>query len=399
MTRSVAWMISVTALVACTSDPSGKSAVGAGASDGAGAAGGSGEGAGEGEGEGEAGLGGASGETGAEGGAEGAGEVGGQDGGDVGDPPPEPQCTEDKNCRPSEYCDPADRQCRPKVADCGGCSVDRACAGDGGVCLDHASGGRYCAKLCLSDFGCDPCFACELVAGDGRSHCVPLSASCDQACPCVDDAECPEGQFCSDTTHDCADGCLEDGQCGAGQVCDQARCKEPCGGARECPEGTECLEGHCEAPGGCVSSRDCSAGQYCDVPTRSCVDGCQRSNDCGDAGLECQDGACVPRGCTRHHECGHGEVCRAPECEAVPPDYCAECDPDADGSCGPGPNLCATFQDEDGQELGSFCLVGCDDADPGGPCPQGYQCQDVEVAQGDTRRLCTRACYRAPVGL
>ena len=328
-----------------------------------------------------------------------SGEDGDDAGGATGDPPLPPECSEDKNCSPQEYCNPLNFQCESKVEDCGVCSVDAACSNDGGVCLDYAQGGRFCAKLCLSDFGCDPCFECRDVADNGDMHCVPLSATCEQACPCNEDVECPEGQFCSDVTHDCADGCVEDGQCRQGQVCDRARCKAPCAVVSDCPEGTDCVEGHCEVPGGCVSSRDCEAQHYCDVETRLCRSGCQINNDCGNAGLQCEDNACVEKGCERHYECGHGQVCRAPQCEAAPPEYCAQCDPDADGACGGAPNLCATFQDDDGNELGSFCLIACDDDDPGGLCPQGYQCQEIEVQEGDVRRLCARACYRAPVGL
>lgn len=315
---------------------------------------------------------------------------------------PEPECDDDRGCPVREYCD-ALRQCSPRVADCGACDIDSACDNDGGACLDYESGGRFCAKLCISDFGCDPCYECRAVAGGaaGPKHCVPITGACEQACPCVTDDQCGEGQFCSDITHDCADGCVEDGQCdvGSGQVCDRARCKDPCAGPADCPEGTQCVDGHCDVPGGCLTSRDCEVRQYCDVESRLCVDGCQVDNDCGDAAFECKDDACVEKGCERHYECGHGQVCRPPACEAAPPEYCAECDPDADGACGGPPNLCANFQDEDGNDLGAFCLIACDAADPGGPCPQGYQCQEVEVQEGDVRQLCARACYRAPVGL
>jgi hypothetical protein len=168
----------------------------------------------------------------------------------------------------------------------------------------------------------------------------------------------------------------------------------------DCEAGRECDdEGHCDVPGGCLSSRDCEALQYCDQEQRMCVDGCEHDNDCGVAGFECEDNSCIEKGCDRHYQCGHGQVCRAPQCEPAPPEYCAECDPEADDACGGAPNLCANFQDEDGNDLGAFCLIACDEADSAGPCPQGYQCQEVELEEGDVRQLCARACYRAPVGL
>jgi hypothetical protein len=282
------------------------------------------------------------------------------------------------------------------------CVDDRACAeplrDTVNVCLDFATGQRACARQCLGDIGCPRCHVCRQVVGDGTKHCVPRSANCESPCNCSEDGECPPGQRCNEATGDCAPGGEEDGACPGGLVCVAARCVERCAGPEDCPPGGVCDEGHCRLPDGCITSEDCQdGGTYCDADTLRCLSGCLRDQDCGGAALVCEEGECVAKGCEKHFECGFGQVCRDADCGDADPLHRAECDPDAEGECGEAPNACVRFQDEEGNDLGAFCLVACDDDDPRGICPQGYQCRELELEEGSPERYCTRACFRAPV--
>ncbi len=298
-----------------------------------------------------------------------------------------------------EYCHPETKQCELYSGDCGACIEDYECARDG-VCVDFELGGRGCLRPCISDIGCPRCFACEDVLGGDESHCVPRTASCEKPCACEEDLDCPAGEKCSVAHGDCVPGCDEDGGCAGESVCVNARCVPPCSGAEDCPAPAVCQDGHCTIPGGCVTSRDCpDPGTYCDALLHRCVAGCQRDADCGLASLVCEEGTCVEKGCEFHYQCGHGQVCRDAACEDAGGFYCAECDPNVEGSCGDAANKCVHLVDEEGNDLGDFCFVVCDDADPAGPCPQGYQCTEAELEEGQPGRYCIRACHRQPVGV
>jgi hypothetical protein len=59
--------------------------------------------------------------------------------------------------------------------------------------------------------------------------------------------------------------------------------------------------------------------------------------------------------------------------------------------------MCLSLQDEDGNDLGDYCGVGCDPADLDG-CPVGYGCETIQDQDGNTvGNVCFRACYRDPV--
>ncbi len=299
-------------------------------------------------------------------------------------------CQQDANCGFDEFCDPCLSICRPRLDLCDPCGADAECGDADDLCLDFASGGRFCGRgcgACPVGYTCDPAV----------QQCLPLSGDCGRVRQCDTPADCPAGQTCS-ATFLCVEGCTDDASCPGGDVCSVGACVPPCTSDAECPDGATCDDGHCVRPGGCTSSADCTEpATFCDRTTFSCVPGCQTDIDCQNAAQECVDGACVAAGCRGNYSCAFGQVCddATGACVAAEGPYCDPCDGQDVDSCG-GDNAFVTFQDDAGADVGAFCLVACVEGAGDDACPQGYGCRELDV-DGDVRRVCTRQCPRDPV--
>ncbi len=151
-----------------------------------------------------------------------------------------------------------------------------------------------------------------------------------------------------------------------------------------------------------MGSDDCATPEtHCDVATHLCVPGCVLDSDCKDFGKQCQATKCVTKGCEANYQCAFGQVCDVATgaCKKAEGLYCAKCDPnDQDAkACGGKPNACLQFKDAKDQDKGAFCGVTCG-SDPGGPCPQGWQCTELKDDKGQSQgKLCLRPCYNTPV--
>ncbi len=311
-------------------------------------------------------------------------------------------CTEDRNCGTPRYCNACTGYCEAQARLCEPCEAENGCV-DGGACLPFASGGSFCGAPCLADAGCPRGFRCAEVAGVAARQCVPTAGRCADVALCEADADCPLGRICQSQTGQCTAGCV-DGGCPNGDVCVTGRCKPPCGSDADCTAPEVCGDGgKCRVPGSCEVRSDCPAPEtYCDRETGRCADGCQEDLDCQDAAKMCRDGRCVAKGCTANYQCAFGQVCDAAgACVPYPASepHCASCDAASGGgpTCGE-PNLCVTFQGDDGQPLGDHCLVPCKD-DPDHACPSGWQCRRFDDPEGGAARFfCARPCYVAPLG-
>jgi hypothetical protein len=134
-----------------------------------------------------------------------------------------------------------------------------------------------------------------------------------------------------------------------------------------------------------------------------CKPGCLEDIDCKTAKQICENKQCVVKPCKAAWSCPFGQMCQNDagsatlgECYEPEGKYCDPCDGQDVKSCGEG-NMCVNFQDEDGNDKGAFCLVGCDLADPDNVCPQGWQCQELEDQDGKKQKMCARTCYKPPV--
>ena len=308
-------------------------------------------------------------------------------------------CTEDKNCGVPNWCDPCTGHCAPQGELCDPCTDARGCQEDG-ACLPYAAGGSFCGRSCLTDVGCPKGYLCAEVGGVDTKQCVARSNVCGDLGLCQDDGDCPDAQICNAQLGQCGAGCAEDISCSQGLVCTGGRCVAKCTSNAECVAPAECTEsGKCKVPGACEKKADCPAPEtYCDKVEGLCKAGCLVDNDCGDAAKVCENKSCVAKGCEHNYQCQFSHECTQASgaCDPSPDPHCATCGDSGVYACeGPG-ELCASFQDENEQPLGDFCLLPCKD-DPIDRCPAGYQCNEVEV-DGEARFLCFRQCWIDPVG-
>jgi len=309
-------------------------------------------------------------------------------------------CTEDKNCGVPNWCDDCTGHCAEQAVLCEPCSDARGCQ-DNGACLPYVSGGTFCGKACVTDVGCPTGYACLSVNGVDDKQCVAKSSRCEDLGVCEGDEDCPTGEVCNTQLGECAPGCTEDIACPSGKVCTAARCVDPCTSNDECTAPAECDDtGHCKIPGACEVKADCPEPEtYCDKVTGMCADGCLVDNDCGDAAKICENKSCVAKGCEHNYQCQFSHECTQATgvCDPTPDPHCATCGDTGEYACEGDGELCASFQDEDENPLGDFCLLPCKD-DPIDKCPAGYQCNEVEVEEGQTQFLCIRQCWIDPVG-
>jgi hypothetical protein len=305
-------------------------------------------------------------------------------------------CQSDANCFEGQFCDPCAKICRAQGQPCEPCQEDLACGDADDLCLDLRQGGRVCGQGCGADTDCPRGFLCEAV-GDA-TQCVPASGNCQRPAQCGEDQDCPAGSRCGPLLT-CVPGCTE-GTCPNGEVCDAGSCKPPCADDAQCPAGAACdASGLCKVPGGCLTSRDCAeAGTYCDQAQQRCVPGCFGDADC--PGLQvCRGNQCMRRPCDGNHLCAFGQVCDKDSGQCVEPEgpYCDPCDAEAEGQCGGEPNRCLRLQDDEGNELGDYCMVACDPTDLDA-CPVGYTCTELMDENGQPMgAICVRGCHRDPV--
>ena len=311
-------------------------------------------------------------------------------------------CRGDLQCPPADYCDPCLGHCAPKVEPCGRCGDDGACARGSDVCRPVGQrGATYCVRTCTTDADdvtCQrlgPTYDCVEV--DGEHTCRPRGGECtDDGGDCERDSECPPDAFCNEQLF-CQPGCGDDTGCPNDAVCHGLRCGPACADDTGCEDGLTCDGmGHCGVPNGCVTSADCAEPEtHCDRDQRLCVPGCEVDEDCLDATQECLAGRCRPRGCGGNFHCAFGEVCELDtrQCVPAPGRHCeAGCDAEmSETSCGDGGQRCLALQDEDGNDLGSYCFEPCMPAPD--ECPQGYGCQELQDQDGNVvAELCIRRC-------
>jgi hypothetical protein len=295
---------------------------------------------------------------------------------------------------------------------CAPCSADVQCklavidGQAGSACLAYPTG-SFCGLACLGNAGCPQGYACESVAGIASKQCVPKTKSCAPGSgTCKVDSDCPYTLVCNPDYGVCVKGCSEDAMCVSGTVCSLGHCVPPCADDAACKAlaaAAVCTAGRCKVPGGCLASEECEAkATYCDLASYTCKPGCKADADCKDFAQKCEAGQCVAKGCKKNWECPFGHVCEVSsgQCKAATGLYCAPCDPNDQEvkACGGKPNACFSMKDAKGDDKGAFCGITCSD-DAGGPCPQGYQCQDIKDDKGASQgKLCIRPCYVQPIG-
>ncbi len=193
---------------------------------------------------------------------------------------------------------------------------------------------------------------------------------CSPSCTCVacnDDADCSDGNVCTDDSCDLA----------GGFVCQYQNNTAPCSDGDFCTEGEICADGQC---GGGTA-----------------IDCCTTATDCDD-GNPCTDDTCDPSGPISI--CGHtpntagcddGDACTTPDtcsngtCQSGPPASCDDANPCTDDSCQPTGGCT--------NDRNTLCTPGCGDltVGTGETCDPPNLAVDPVTSQSVCRLNCT-AC-------
>jgi hypothetical protein len=204
--------------------------------------------------------------------------------------------------------------------DSGGACCGGACCAAGEACL-----GGVCTPICWDDAECTGGQVCHLICAEsqcdavwfGLCECDP-SRGCGEACPCLSDQICQDGNCVTATTPVCGNGICE-----SGETC--SNCPGDCGqctGGTECATDGDCVPATCCHAGACVPRTQAPlCGNVCDG---ACYDpplyfGIDLY--CGQGYCSCQSGLCVA---VATPWCGDG-VCNGSE-------TCGDCPVDC-GSC------------------------------------------------------------------
>ncbi len=117
------------------------------------------------------------------------------------------------------------------------------------------------------------CLTSEVCAASGQ--CLPT-----QVAPCVEDADCEEGESCVNDS--CHAACEADEDCPENQNCVNSFCYGPCASNNDCDDGD-----FCTGPETCVENvctageRPCGLNQFCDDVLETCCDEAGCGGGCG----------------------------------------------------------------------------------------------------------------------
>ncbi len=338
------------------------------------------------------------------------------------DPCPGQVCDEGTDacmdCFVDDDCDDSD-PCTDDTCESGICSNVAVDCDDGVFC----NGVETCddSDGCVS--GSDPCPG--QLCDEGTDACVDcvVDNDCDDSDPCTDDT-CLTGS-CSNNPVDCDDGlfcngvefCDEFGGCISGkdpcpgQLCDEVTdaCVE-CLVDADCDDGDSCTDDTC-LTGSCSNNPvDCDDGLFCNG-SEVCVAGvCQSGKDvdCDDF-VACTDDSCneTTDSCdnvTNDANCDNGLFCDGPEtCDSVSgclPGSLVDCDDlvgCTDDSCNEDTDTCDHIANDENCADGDFCN-GDETCDPVLDCQAGIDvdCDDGVGCTDDSCNEITDSCDHSP---
>jgi hypothetical protein len=355
-------------------------------------------------------------------------------------------CAEDSDCEDSA---PADR-CRARLR----CALELptpVCVVDPGTVVRcDPSADSECSRNT-----CDPLTGtCALTPLADGTPCA-LADACRNGAVCEagacrggEEADCDDGNPCTENACDPAGGCLRTnlvGPCDDGNACttnDQCRSGVCTPGAPAgCGDANPCTEDSCDPLAGCVHTAldavPCDDGDACSTGDRCVAGVCLYldERDCDDDN-PCTDDFCDPvRGCVHDESstgcddgdpCTANDVCHARVCLPGPPVDCDDgnpcttdsCDPErgcvhtdsvagcddgdactvadgcVDGACGGRPRTCDDFDGctENGCDPRTGCVYtaipACCSLDE--DCAQGQRCRDARCVGAGLCEPCTR---------
>ncbi|MCB9740383.1 MAG: hypothetical protein H6747_14065 [Deltaproteobacteria bacterium] len=243
-------------------------------------------------------------------------------------------CTAD-SCDKVKGCQHLDQPCGcDKVADCedNNACTDDSCETGSKKCINAPS-----SKSCDDGDACTEGDACG-DTGSGAA-CVPgKSKDCDDNEPCTDDS-CDKVKGCQNVAKTdgtaCTDGdtCTENDACVAGKCTGKDTCS--CGKDADCDDGNACTENACDTgTSTCkpavpmAKGATCTDGDACTAP-----DGCDGAGACAaGAMVDCDDGKpCTVDSCDKATGCKHTAATDGTSCNDG--DACTENDACSGGTC------------------------------------------------------------------
>ncbi len=202
-------------------------------------------------------------------------------------------------------------------------------------------------------------------------------------CPCGDDADCVEGDFCEEGV--CVD-CRDNADCSEElPVCVDNFCEE-CGEAADCDDGNACTTDTCDENNECVrDALTCDDGDACTT------DSCDEATGCVFAEIDCDDG----------EFCNGEETCQ-PDAETGEPTCVAGIAPCDEGeTCDEESGVCFTSCTDDTEcDDGDVCngVETCDIES--GDCQLGtaIECNVGEICDSTTGNCMVDPCFGVACG-
>lgn len=234
-------------------------------------------------------------------------------------------------------------------------SSSEGAGGNGGTSNSSSGGG---AITCTSDADC--------MGAPTGTVCDKDTSTCVGCLPGV--TMCGPGEYCDDTTKQCANGCVDDQDCsGTSPICDPFthKCSE-CAVDTDCPAGSICGSNICFP--GCSPQQACPMGLSC--CDSSCYDQTTDVNNCGACKNPCPNYANAEAACV-NSTCQIG-TCKPAfaDCDKDPANGC-EWNVLQDGACVCDPGATQP------------CYQGAPGTDGVGPCLGGVQmCETTGTAWG-----------------
>jgi len=260
-----------------------------------------------------------------------------------------------------------------EIAD-SGCATDAECD-DGNVCTDDSCDFAGQCQNTPNTAPCDDGNPCTDDTCDGAGQCQPSfnTAPCDDGNPCTDDT-CDGAGQCQSTPN--AVPCDDGDACTPVDACALGACVGA--GTLDCDDGNVCTDDSCDFAVGCayLANADvCDDGDAC-TPDGSCSLG----TCVGSGTLDCDDGnLCTDDGCDAVSGC----VSTANAAPCDDDDACTTSDSCSSGACiGTGAPGC-----DDGNSCtddGCDSSVGCVHLANNQPCDDGDACTPIDTCSAGT---------------
>ena len=273
--------------------------------------------------------------------------------------------------------------------------------GDGKTCT-CADGYVEKEGLCLAKDGgkCSDNLDCEHSHCQSGICCATACAMPPMECTTTEGATCEDGKTCKYPVSKDGAACDDGDACTTGSMCNGGKCITGTGSV-SCDDKNLCTDDSCDKIIGCKNANNtatCDDSNPCTLNDRCTGGACGSTmlKDCTSANDACNKGECDPANgnckkapladggsCNDSNSCSVGDVCKGGTCAG--PD--SACGPNANGCTQGSPNRCmcaAQFVDKNGQ-----CAPMNDECVNQNPCSSDANCLDLSNTNDPNQVRCT----------